>query len=302
MQVSAPAVAFQPTGGENGLYSKLESETGVPIETLLSPQTLADDPKRVWEHWRDLSVRIHTSAPTPTHVAMTMLSNHYRKGKSDDFSPSVEKLEHFDAPGLLGVADRYNPNSFLELTQNVDGLSRMAGLHRKDIIEIHGNYRRHVCTKCKVESGLEIHPGMTIPPKCMACASPVAFLRPRMVMFGERINPYAITFAEEYARSANLIVVAGTSLQFQYLANVIMAAIDGERTPLIVYVDPHASPYKSTLLALDSELEIDQKIICIRKASDEVVPALCDLLVSGSPTREEVEQWCLAQREIATFA
>lgn len=82
--------------GENGLYGKLEAAAGMPIEKLLSPQALADDPEKVWEHWRDLSVQIHTSAPTPTHKAMTDLSDHYRRGKSDNFSPSVHKILHFE--------------------------------------------------------------------------------------------------------------------------------------------------------------------------------------------------------------
>lgn len=282
--------------GEHGVYSKLEANTSMPVEKLLSPQALADDPKKVWEHWRDLSVQVHTSAPTPSHRAMTALSNHYRRGKSDSFSPSVHRIESFEAPGLLEVADRYNPDSFMELTQNVDGLSRMAGLHRKDIIELHGNYRRHYCTKCMTEAAVEIHPRMAIPPQCTACSLPGAFMRPRVVMFGERINPYAISYTEEYARTVDLVVVAGTSLQFPYLANVIRVAIENTKSPLVVYIDPHASPFKSTLLALDSDLEIDQKMICIRKTSDEVVPALCDLLVGGSPIKQEVEQWCLAQR------
>lgn len=288
--------------GENGLYGKLEAAAGMPIEKLLSPQALADAPEKVWEHWRDLSVQIHTSAPTPTHKAMTALSDHYRRDKSENFSPSVHNISHFEAPALLEIADRFNTDSFLELTQNVDGLSRMAGLHRKDIIELHGNYRRRHCTKCKAESAVEIHPKMVIPPKCPACSAPGAFLRPRVVMFGERINPYALSYTEEYARTADLIVVAGTSLQFPYLANVISTAIQNTKNPLLVYVDPYASPYKSTLLALDSDLEIDQKMICIRKTSDEVVPGLCELLVSGSPTRQEVEQWCLDKKIIAVFA
>jgi len=62
--------------GEHGLYSKMEADHGMPIEELLSPQALADDPTKVWGHWRDLSVQIHTSAPTPTHRAMTPLSNY----------------------------------------------------------------------------------------------------------------------------------------------------------------------------------------------------------------------------------
>lgn len=281
--------------GEHGLYSKMEADHGMPIEKLLSPQALADDPRKVWEHWRDLSVQIHTSAPTPTHRAMTALSNHYRRDKGDDFSPSVHRIDSFEAPGLLEVADRYNPDSFLELTQNVDGLSRMAGLHRKDIIELHGNYRRHYCTKCMKEAGVEIYPRMAIPPQCKSCSAPGAFLRPRVVMFGERINPYALSYTEQYARTANLVVVTGTSLQFPYLAHVISAAIQNSINPLVVYVDPHASPYKSTLLALDSDLEIDQKMFCIRKTSDEVVPALCDLLIQSSPTKQQVEDWVLAQ-------
>lgn len=281
--------------GEGGIYTEIERKTGARVEEVLSKDAFERDPGAVWEHWKALSLEIHKASPSPTHYALARLSAHYRVGKPDDFSPSKAAflgVSTFDAPTLVKVAD-LGSNSFLEVTQNVDGLSKVAGVHRKDVVELHGNYRQHWCTQCRQESPAEVHPEMVIPPKCPVCHSPSAVMRPKVVMFGERINPYTLSFSEDYASMSNVILIVGTSLQFHYLASFIrMAMNEIGRDPLLVYIDPHASPYKSTLLALDSDLEIEQKMICIRKDSDDVVPALVDFLVSKNPTEDELKGWC----------
>jgi hypothetical protein len=50
-------------------------------------------------------------------------------------------------------------------------------------------------------------------------------------------------------------------------------------------------------MALHPELEIDQKMICIRKSSDEAVPALIDLLISGIPVERKSKAGAV-EREI----
>lgn len=281
--------------GPNGLYTKIEEQTGMAVERLLSAQTLLESPELIWRHWLSLSLAIENASPTPTHHAMKALSEHSRVGKGSGYSPSkIGRL--YDCTAAINpveVAGRGDPNSFLEVTQNVDGLSRITGINSKDVVELHGSYRRHWCTHCKAEAELTIHADMEIPPPCQSCSTPGAFLRPRVVMFGEKINHFATSFCEEYARTIDLLVVTGTSLQFAYIAGLIQEAIVHDA--VVVYIDPHASPYKSTLLALDFDLEIDQKMICIRKSSDDVVPLLSKLLIEGNPTKDELRQWCEAQ-------
>lgn len=283
--------------GEDGLYTKIEKRSGARIEDLLSIDAFKKDPAKVWHHWRDLSLEIYKASPSPTHQALATLSRHYRIGKPANFSPSVmAPLRDFEAIAITKLKES-GSNHFLEVTQNVDCLSKVAGVHRKDVVELHGNYHQHWCAHCRAESVLEIHPEMEIPPMCKICKSAVAIMRPRVTMFGEGLNPHAVTFCEEYARRAHMILIIGTSLQFHYLASLIKAAVNEFwRDPLLVYVDPHASPYKSTLLALDSDLKIENRLICIRKNSDEVIPKLVDFLVSKAPSREELEGWCKAEK------
>lgn len=280
--------------GEGGIYTEIERKTGARVEEVLSKDAFERDPGKVWEHWKALSLKIHEASPSPTHFALARLSAHYRIGKSEDFSASraaILDATAFDTPTLVEVADQ-GCNSFVEVTQNVDGLSTIAGVHRKDVIELHGNYRQHWCTQCHNESPIQVHAELEIPPKCPVCKSPASVMRPKVVMFGERINPYAMSFSEDYASRSSVILIVGTSLQFHYLASFIRMAMNKiGRDPLLVYIDPHASPYKSTLLALESDFEIEQKMICIRKESDHVVPALVDFLVSKNPTEDELQEW-----------
>jgi len=90
------------------------------------------------------------------------------------------------------------------VTQNVDGLHARAGAH--DVIELHGNIFRTRCTK---EQHTEIHEEAfaALPPRC-PCG---ALLRPDVVWFGEMLPDDAVARAVSAIRTADLLLVIGTS-------------------------------------------------------------------------------------------
>ena len=77
------------------------------------------------------------------------------------------------------------PNTVL-MTQNVDGLHRLAG--SKNVIELHGNINRFYCMDNHHEAERIPPLGLTEAPACY-CGS---LLRPGVVWFGEALDcPYA---------------------------------------------------------------------------------------------------------------
>lgn len=90
------------------------------------------------------------------------------------------------------------------VTQNVDGLHARAGA--PDVIELHGNIFRVRCTK---ERRVSMHEAAfaELPPHC-ECG---ALLRPDVVWFGETLPDDAVTRAVSAIRSADLLLVIGTS-------------------------------------------------------------------------------------------
>lgn len=94
---------------------------------------------------------------------------------------------------------------FTLITQNVDGLHRLAGSRR--VIELHGNIWRMRCTRQGSITDRRDHPLSEIPPRC-ECG---ALLRPDVVWFGENLPPEALQAAFDAAQSCQVMLVIGTS-------------------------------------------------------------------------------------------
>lgn len=102
------------------------------------------------------------------------------------------------------------------VTQNIDGLHQKAG--SKNVYEIHGTTQRNYCHKCK----MEYHPNYlfntTQPiPKC-ECGG---LIRPDVTLYGENLPDKAVEDAINAIKSADMLIIAGTSLQVYPAANLI---------------------------------------------------------------------------------
>ncbi len=92
----------------------------------------------------------------------------------------------------------------LVVTQNVDALHARAG--SRNIIELHGSLFRVRCRREHTTRDAD-EPFATIPPRC-ECG---ALLRPDVVWFGEMLPEGALETAAHAIRSADLLLVIGTS-------------------------------------------------------------------------------------------
>ncbi|MCB2226596.1 MAG: NAD-dependent deacylase [Desulfarculaceae bacterium] len=177
----------------------ISAESGVPTfrgpgglwenyrpEELATPQAFARDPELVWRwyHWR--RGLIADCAPNPAHEALVALE----KRGSD----------------------------FTLITQNVDGLHRLAGSQR--ILELHGNLWWVRCTAC---GALYEDRSLTgpDPPACRECG---AMLRPHVVWFGENLDPDILENAWRAAAGCEVMLVIGTSAVVQPAAGLASVA------------------------------------------------------------------------------
>ena len=90
------------------------------------------------------------------------------------------------------------------VTQNVDGLHARAG--SLDVVELHGNIFRVRCTR-EHTTNVRGEAFEELPPRC-ACG---ALLRPDVVWFGEMLPEEAVARAVGAIRTADLLLVIGTS-------------------------------------------------------------------------------------------
>jgi NAD-dependent deacetylase len=119
------------------------------------------------------------------------------------------------------------------VTQNVDGLHKRAG--SRDVVELHGNLFR---VRCVREGTTQLHAEAFVesPPRC-PCG---ALLRPDVVWFGEMLPDDAVTRAVGAIRTADLLLVIGTSGVVYPAAGFV-----GMHEGLSIEINPEASAVSS---------------------------------------------------------
>ena len=126
------------------------------------------------------------------------------------------------------------------VTQNIDGLHQRAG--SREVLELHGTFWSTRCLSCgdrrpTAEAFDQIRAGER-DPHCRLCSG---ILRIATVGFGEVLDPEAIGAAKTLARTADLALAIGTSLQVQPAASLCSVAVEAGVPLAIINADP--TPY-----------------------------------------------------------
>lgn len=201
--------------GANGIYTTIEKELGEPIEKIISAHTAKHRPELFWRYWWSIYSKIHSCEPNSAHHLLRQIS--------------IES------------------KSFVEITQNIDGYSVLAGIDESQIIELHGTANTYSCIRCgKLSQLTNVQSGV---PKCPTCIdTPKSILRPRIVMFGECIKSKKYKSAISASARADVLLVIGTELHFSYLVDFLMAA--RRNNALIIFINP---------VSFDHIKELDQQ-------------------------------------------
>ncbi len=194
---------IQTYRGQGGLYD--DPEEGDRTVESLSGSTLRADPGRTWRAVAGLARMAQDAVPNPAHRALANLE---------------DRLDHF-----------------VLLTQNVDGLHKMAG--SRNIIDIHGDVFATRCMSCGDEGRLdrETLQQLNDAPSCDRC---YGVLRPDAVLFGESLPHEKLTriYEEFHAHPPDLILVIGTSAMFPYISSPIHSARRQGRITVEVNPEP----------------------------------------------------------------
>lgn len=133
------------------------------------------------------------------------------------------------------------------ITQNIDGLHQMAG--SKNVIELHGSVHRNFCQNCgKMFDARSIKECKEDVPHCPSCGG---IIKPDVVLYGEALNDMDVTKALVLIESAEVLIVAGTSLVV-YPAAGFVRYFNGKHL-VVVNKDPGSAD-------LNADLVIHQKI------------------------------------------
>lgn len=185
--------------GAGGVYD--DPGEGQRTVEALSGHTLRADPDRTWRAIARLAEPARGAQPNAGHRALVAIE------------AAVER--------------------FALLTQNVDGLHRLAG--SRNVIDIHGTVSSASCMRCGARQQLALLHELTAAPRCERCDG---VLRPDAVLFGEMLDEDKLRRMHEafVGHVPDLLLVVGTSAAFPYIAEPVVAAQRAGR--LTVEVNP----------------------------------------------------------------
>ena len=195
-----------------GLWSRDE-----PME-VASLSTFRTHPERFFRWFRPLVGQIFDAQPNAAHRALA----------------DLEKA---------GAAQTI-------ITQNIDMLHQKAG--SKHVIEMHGTLKTLSCTRCykQFDSGEFVRRFIddgTIP-LCQKCSG---ILKPDVILFGEQLPQAAWFEAQNAARSCDLIVVAGSSLEVRPVAGLPMQAVDRGAHLIVINNSPTYINVRADVVIMD---------------------------------------------------
>jgi NAD-dependent deacetylase len=184
--------------GEEGLWHSYRAED------LATPRAFHRDPRLVWEWYDWRRSLIGQCQPNAAHTVL------------------VEMESRFD--------------EFVLITQNVDGLHRLAG--SRSIVELHGNIWGMRCTGgCRPTWEDRTVPLPEIPPRCPDCG---ALVRPDVVWFGESLPAKALEEAFAAARRCQVMLVVGTSAVVHPAASLPVVGL--QAGAYVIEINPQATP------------------------------------------------------------
>jgi NAD-dependent deacetylase len=159
-----------------------EKNQKIPAESVLHINFFENYPEYFYEFYKEKL--LHTDAkPNTAHIKLAELE---RKGK------------------ITAV-----------VTQNIDGLHTDAG--SKNVVEMHGSIHRNICLDCGKKYDLTVITSASGVPRC-DCGG---IVRPLVTLYGEELDPETISSAVHHISNADMLIIAGTSLQVYPVAGLL---------------------------------------------------------------------------------
>jgi NAD-dependent deacetylase len=151
------------------------------------------------------------------------------------------------------------------ITQNIDRLHRRAG--SKNLAEVHGSIEQGECLRCGRTYPHEAMVEATSEGRVPYCECGYA-LKPAVVFFGETLPEEAYARAGEWARRADVLLVAGSSLQVYPVAGLPQVTLSAGGK--LVILTASSTPYDL------------QATVVERGPLEEVLPRLARLLLDDA--------------------
>lgn len=169
---------------------------------ILNVDNLNESPDQIWSILNILYKKIQTSQPSEAYKI------------------------------LKKIVDKHK-NSLI-VTQNIDGLLYKAGIDPDQIIELHGNAQNMICQQCNKKYAVNLESL-----KCPECNK---ICRPDIILFGESISTDHVEKIIQFIKTGlHHVIIIGSTLQFDYLINIIDLAKEYNKDNLkngVIHINP----------------------------------------------------------------
>ena len=128
------------------------------------------------------------------------------------------------------------------ITQNIDGLHKLAGASDERLVELHGTDRLVTCLKCgKRYEPIDVYENLPEDFTAPTCGDCGGFLKSANISFGQSMPVAAMERAQAWSERAEIFIVIGSSLQVQPAASfpviakrtgALLAIVNRDPTPL----------------------------------------------------------------------
>ena len=198
----------------------ISTESGVPdfrspggvwtkYQPVLFQDFLASEPARV-QHWQLKKATYELFKTVKPNLAHQAICDFEKRGQ------------------LLGL-----------ITQNIDGLHKLAGTSEEKLVELHGTDRLVTCLECgKRYEPADVYESWHDSLSTPACSDCGGFLKSANVSFGQSMPVEAMRRAQSWSEQADVFVVIGSSLQVQPAASFPVVAKRSGAMLAIVNRDP----------------------------------------------------------------
>ncbi len=207
--ISTPSGIPDFRSAGSGLWNKVNPFQVASIHGFrIQPQSFFD--------WiRPVAQKLIQAVPNPAHIALAQL----------------EKMGQVKAV----------------ITQNIDALHQKAG--SQNVIEVHGHIRQATCVRCYNRVSIDTILGGFLyergVPRCERCGG---VLKPNVILFGEQLPVTQINAALREARTCDLMLVAGTSLNVAPIADLPLIARENGAEVIVINKEPTSFDKRATLV------------------------------------------------------
>lgn len=218
IRVNAPAVAFTGAG--------ISTESGIPDYR---------GPNGLWKRTKPTTFKQFLKDPSLRTAHWERRRTRYPVLAAAEPNAGHHALRRLQSAGFLGTI----------ITQNIDGLHQKAGSDSSSIIELHGSAHHIRCLNCRTlfKDSEFPFPDDGSEPSCPRCGG---IVKEATIAFGESLDANDLRRALETARTADLMLVVGSSLRVNPAAKVPqltvqsggrLAIINNEPTPMDLVAD-----------------------------------------------------------------